>query len=143
MAGRKVSIALFNEFICGGGIGVNLCDPSFAEYLKDAEIIEKVDITNEVIGVFLKQGKKKLPFLNYPYRLVCFQKKEGKILFTVNLEISFFGTCCLGVHMEDSHCTLMIKIENMEYETLRENALDIARKIIAGELCKDVNPEEM
>lgn len=122
---------------------MDLCDPLFTEYLKDAEIIEKFDVADEVTGVFLKQGEKGLPIMDYPYRLVCFRKGEGKLLFTVNLEISIFGTCFFGVDKGDSHWTLKPGTSDMPYEEFRKEAAEIARKVIAGELCRDVNPEEL
>lgn len=74
-----------------------LYDPFLHLYLETSEIIETVDLTEEIKGVFMRAKQETLPMTNYPFRLVCYHRQEGKIVFTVNLETSVFGTCCLGV----------------------------------------------
>jgi len=122
---------------------VTVCDPFFADYLKEGEIIESTDLTGEIKGIFMRAGKKVMPLMNYPYRLLCYRRGEGKLLFSVNLEVSSFGTCYFGVDKGDSHYTLRPGIEDMQYEEFREKAIEIAREVIAGELCRDVNPENL
>ncbi|HHW42028.1 MAG TPA: hypothetical protein GXX19_12970 [Syntrophomonadaceae bacterium] len=93
-----------------------VCDPFFADYLKEGEIIESTDLTGEIKGIFMRAGKKVLPLMNYPYRMLCYRKGEGKLLFSVNLEESSFGTCYFGVDKGGSHYTLRpgIKVENID-----------------------------
>lgn len=121
---------------------MKLNDPFLKDYLREAEIVEKVDLTGEIVGILMRSGRKRLLIMNYPYLMLCCRRGEGKILFSVNLEVSCFGTCFIGVDRGDCHYTLAPASEEMQYEEFKKKAVEIARKVIAGELCVDVNPED-
>lgn len=92
---------------------MKLNDPFLNDYLGEAEIVGKVDLTGEIVGILMRSGKKKLPLVNYPYLMLCYHRGEGRIMFSVNLEVSFFGTCYIGVDRGDYHYTLAPADEEM------------------------------
>ncbi len=121
-----------------------VCDPFLSDYLEKGKIIEKVDLTGEVTGVFLKAGEEKFPLLNYPYRLLCYRKDDGELLFTVDLETSVFGTCCLGAHSKDCHHNFGPADKDMGYEDFKEKAIDIAMKLIKdGAFWENISLEDL
>jgi len=120
---------------------VKLNDPFLNDYLRQAEIVEKVDLTGEIVGILMRSGRKRLLIMNYPYLMLCCRRGEGEILFSVNLEVSFFGTCYIGVDRGDCHYTLVPADEEMQYEEFKKKAVEIARNVLAGELCADADPE--
>lgn len=107
-----------------------LHDPFLNLYLETSEIIETVELTEEIKGVFMRAKKETLPIINYPYRLVCYHRQQGKIVFTVNLETSVFGTCCLGADSRDWHHNFGPADKDMSYEDFIEKAKEIALKLI-------------
>ena len=98
-------------------------------YLETGEIIEAIDLTEEIKGIFMRAKGETLPLINYPYRLICVNRQKGKIVFTVNLEISVFGTCCLGANSKDCHYYLGSADKDMSYEDFKEKAKEIALKL--------------
>jgi len=110
---------------------MTLDDPLFNLYLKTSEIIEMVDFSEEIKGIFMRAKDKVLPIMNYPYRLICYHRQEGKIFLAINLEVSVFGTCCIGADTEDTHYNFGPADENMGFEAFKEKAMEIAMEFLA------------
>lgn len=106
-----------------------------AYYLREGEIIKKVELAGGTLGIFF-QVPKEMPVMSCRYLMLCYHRGEARFLFSINLETSLFGTCYIGVCKEGCHCTVMPASLDMRFEDFMEKALDIAGKILAGEFCK-------
>lgn len=121
-----------------------ICDPFLNVYLETGEIIERVALTDKIEGVFMRAKREEIPMINYPYRLICYQKDDRKLILTVNLEVSAFGTCCLGAHSKDCHHNFGPADKNMSYEDFKEKAVEIALKLIRNNMFWDnINLEDI
>lgn len=102
------------------------------EYLAEANIIDVIEFSKNITGLLLQAGPEAPALINYPYRLACQHKREGRILFTVNLEVSAFGTCCLGVESDDWHLNLGPANRHTDLPAFRAVAAGIARNVLGN-----------
>jgi len=116
---------------------VEFADPFLSEYLEEGQIIDRVEITDKIVGVFMRAKQEEFSMINYLKRLICLDREKGEIVFTVNLEKSILGTCCIGAHSEDCHYNFGPAKEDMSFEEFKERAMEIARKLIKDTFQRD------
>lgn len=104
------------------------------EHPAEENIIDVIEFSNNITGLLLQADAAAPSIINYPYRLVCLDKKDGRILFTVNLEVSAFGTCCWGVESDDWHMNLGPANRQTDLPTFRAVAVGIARNVLGNKI---------
>ncbi|AZT89241.1 hypothetical protein ELD05_00280 [Caldicellulosiruptor changbaiensis] len=109
-------------------------DPHLENYLSQASEVEKVEITEQIEGIFLQAKEENLPFINYPFRLIGRDKATGEILFSVNFEKSFMGFAFIGAHVKNAHINFGTANGISDYNDFKKKALDCARIIIKDNL---------
>ncbi|ACM61761.1 hypothetical protein B0S90_0199 [Caldicellulosiruptor bescii] len=111
-----------------------ILDPHLAKYLSQASVVEEIEITDQIEGVFLQANECNLPLINYPFRLIGRDKTTGEILFSVNFEKSFTGFNFIGAHVKNGHINFGLVDEIYSYNDFKEKALDFAKIIIENNL---------
>ncbi|BCS82421.1 hypothetical protein [Anaerocellum diazotrophicum] len=109
-------------------------DPYLENYLSQASEVEKVQITEQIEGIFLQAKEENLPLINYPFRLIGKDKTTGEILFSVNLEKSFAGFYFIGAHVKNGHINFGIANGISGFNDFKKKVLDCARIIIKDNL---------